>query len=140
MILLDTNVISELMRSAPDPALIAWHDRQPSGTIWTTAISIFEVRFGLETMPEGQRKTILTTVFECWLNELVQGRIAVFDEAAARKAAELDAMRRKMGRPGELRDTMIAGIVLANHATLATRNAKHFEDIAGSVVNPWEKS
>jgi hypothetical protein len=76
--------------------------------------------------------------FERWLVEVVQQRIANFDEAAARRGAELAAERQRAGRPGELRDTMIAGIVLASHATLATRNVKHFEDIAASVVNPWE--
>jgi len=76
--------------------------------------------------------------FERWLAEVIQQRIAGYDEAAARLAAELGADRQRRGRPGELRDTMIAGIVLASHATLATRNVKHFEEIAASVVNPWE--
>jgi hypothetical protein len=78
------------------------------------------------------------TAFENWLNQVVQQRILPYDEQAARAAAALAAERRRTGRPGELRDTMIAGIVLASHATLATRNAKHFADIAKSVVNPWE--
>jgi predicted nucleic acid-binding protein len=64
-------------------------------------------------------------------------RIAVFDEEAARLAANLTAFRQKKGRVGELRDTMIAGIVMARHATLATRNVTHFADISATVVNPW---
>jgi predicted nucleic acid-binding protein len=71
------------------------------------------------------------------LNNTIQERIAVFDLPAAQQAAELAASKIK-GRPRESRDTMIAGIVLASHAILATRNTKHFEDIAKSVVNPWE--
>ena len=77
-------------------------------------------------------------LFERWLVEVVQGRIVNFDEPAARRAADMNALRKQMGRPVDSRDTMIAGIVLASHATLATRNVKHFEDIAPSVVNPWE--
>jgi len=77
-------------------------------------------------------------LFERWLIEVVQGRIVNFDEAAARMAADMSALQKETGRPVDSRDTMIAGIVLASHATLATRNVKHFEDIAPSVVNPWE--
>jgi toxin FitB len=78
--------------------------------------------------------------FERWLGEIVQQRIASYDETAARCVAELAADRQKRGGPGELRDTMIAGIVLASHAKLATRNVSHFADIAASVANPWDKS
>lgn len=89
-------------------------------------------------MPLGKRRAALMAGFENWLGKIVEERIANYDGTAARRAAELAADRQRRGRPGELRDTMIAGIVLANHATLATRNVKHFEDIAKSVVNPWE--
>jgi len=105
--------------------------------MWTTSITVFEIRFGLQTMPAGNRQSTMSTLFESWLNEVVRQRVAFFDDTAARQAAELAAQRQKSGRPGDLRDTMIAGIVLASRATLATRNVKHFEDIASSVVNPW---
>ena len=137
MIILDSNVVSEIMRTRPDERVMRWLDRQPRASIWTTSVTIFEIRFGLETMPEGKRGAALLAGFESWLGEVVQERIASYDESAARRAAELAADRKRKGRPGELRDTMIAGIVLASHATLATRNGNHFEDIAGSVVNPW---
>jgi predicted nucleic acid-binding protein len=138
MILLDSNVLSEFMTDHPDNRVINWLDRQPRTSVWTTSVSVFEIRFGLQTMPLGKRKDALTLVFERLLSHTIQGRIAGFDHAAAEQAAELGAIRQKRGRPGELRDTMIAGIVLASHATLATRNVRHFEDIAASVVNPWE--
>jgi toxin FitB len=138
MIILDTNVVSEIMRSRADERVRRWLDRQPHTSIWTTSVTIFEIRFGLETMPAGKRRTALMASFECWLGEVVQQRIASYDETAARRAAELAADRQRRGRPGELRDTMIAGIVMASHAKLATRNVKHFEDIASSVLNPWE--
>jgi predicted nucleic acid-binding protein len=88
-------------------------------------------------MPQGRRQAALSSVFERLLNHTIERRIAVFDAAAAERAAELEAAGLKSGRPRDRRDTMIAGIVLANHAALATRNVKHFEDIAKSVVNPW---
>ena len=140
MILLDSNVLSEFMHDRPDLSVISWLDRQPRTSVWTTSISVFEIRFGLQTMPMGKRQNSLMLVFERLLSDTIQGRIATFDHAAAEQAAELAAVRKNKGRPGELRDTLIAGIVLASHATLATRNVKHFEDIAASVVNPWEKS
>jgi toxin FitB len=138
MIILDTNVVSEMMRPAPDKQVLRWLDRQSRSSIWTNSVTVFEIRFGLETMPTGKRRSVLMDLFERWLDEVMQQRIASYDEAAARRAAELAAERQRRGRPGELRDTMIAGIVLASHATLATRNVKHFEDIAPSLVNPWE--
>ena len=137
MILLDTNVISELMGPAPGKRVADWLDRQPRSLIWTTTISVYEARFGLLRMPAGRRRSTLMLLFERVLEKTIQGRIANFDLTAAEQAATLEAEREKRGRPGDPRDTMIAGIVLANHATLATRNVKHFEDIAKSVVNPW---
>jgi predicted nucleic acid-binding protein len=137
MIILDTNVVSEFMAVRPDDRVMSWLDAQPRASIWTTSITVFEIRFGLETMPQGKRSSAFIAGFESWLSTVVQERIAIYDETAARRAAELAAERQRRGRPGELRDTMIAGVVLANRAKLATRNVKHFADIAGSVVNPW---
>ena len=137
MIILDTNVVSEIMRLRPDDRVARWLDRQPSTSIWTTSVTVFEIQFGIEAMPAGKRRTAFRASFERWLGEIVQRRIASYDEIAARRAAELAADRQRRGRPGELRDTMIAGIVLASHAKLATRNVKHFEDIASSVADPW---
>jgi|SRR5271165_1657588 len=138
MILLDTNVLSGLMRQAPDAEVVRWLDRQPRTSIWTTAITLFEVRFGLQLMPLGRRRTLLMAAFERLIAEAMQNRVAPFDAEAAQCAADVMAVRQKKGRSGELRDTMIAGIALASHATVATRNVKHFEDLSITVVNPWE--
>ena len=138
MIILDTNVVSEFMRPKPEERVLRWLDQQPRASIWTTSVTVFEIRFGLETMPAGKRRIAFMASFERWLGEVVEQRIAGYDETAARRSAELAAERQRIGRPGELRDTMIAGIVLASHAKLATRNVKHFEEIAPSLVNPWE--
>ena len=135
MIILDTNVLSALMQQAPDPNVLAWLDQQPRSSIWTTAITVLEIRFGLQILAAGKRRTLLMQGFDVLLEKIGQ-RVAPFDDAAAQQAANLMATRQKRGRPGDLRDTMIAGIVLAQHATLATRNTSHFEDIS-SVVNPW---
>lgn len=137
MILLDTNVLSALMRQEPDAAVIRWLDRQPRQSIWTTSITVFEIRFGLQIMSAGKRRAFLMDAFDKLLNDLLERRVADFDSAAAQHAADLMAVRQKQGRSGELRDTMIAGIVLASHAVLATRNMGHFEDISSSVMNPW---
>ena len=139
MILLDTNVISEFMGPAPERQVAHWLDLQPRTSVWTTSINVYEIRSGLLAMPAGKRRTALVVKFEQLLQSALQGRILHFDSDAAFRAAELCADRRRRGRPVDVRDTMIAGIVLASHAKLATRNVKHFEDIASSVVNPWDK-
>ena len=87
-------------------------------------------------MPEGKKKVSLSEDFERLLDR-IDHRIAAFDEPAARFAAELVGSRKKRGRVGDLRDTMIGGIVLAHGASLATRNLTHFADISATVVNPW---
>jgi predicted nucleic acid-binding protein len=138
MILLDTNVISEFMGPSPEQQVAHWLDFQPRSSVWTTSITVYEVRSGLFAMPAGKRRTALEIRFEQLLQGALQGRILHFDSASAYQAAQLCADRRRRGRPVDVRDTMIAGIVLASHATLATRNVKHFDDIAKSVVNPWE--
>ena|ERR1700722_17968726 len=137
MTIVDTNVLSALMQTVPDKHVVAWLDRQPRTSIWTTSITVFEVRFGLEVMAAGKKRSALIQAFEALLEAIGQ-RVAPFDGAAARQAADLMASRQKKSRPGNLRDTMIAGIVLASHATLATRNGAHFEDISAVVIDPWQ--
>ncbi len=138
MIVLDTNVISALMRKEPEKPVVKWLDGQPAASIWITAITAMEIRFGLQTMPKGRRQEALIRAFEMMLKDMIEGRIASFDAEAGIHAAELMAQRKRRGRPAEVRDTMIAGIVLANRATLATRNTQHFEDLPVTVINPWE--
>ena len=136
MIILDGNVVSEVMRPQPEPKVIAWLDRQLRESVWLTTISIFEVRFGLLTMPAGKRRDAYTQGFENMLNR-IDHRIVPFDTEAAEQASSLMASRKIKGIPRESRDTMIAGIVLSRHATLATRNVRDFDDISAVVVDPW---
>ena len=138
MIVLDTNVISALMRREPEQPVVKWLDGQPAASVWITAITVMEVRFGLQNMPKGRRQEALIKAFEMMLKDMIEERIASFDREAGMHAARLMAERKRKGRPVEVRDTMIAGIVLANRATLATRNTQHFEDLALTAVNPWE--
>jgi toxin FitB len=134
--ILDTNVLSALMRQVPDQSVIKWLDRQPRTSIWITSVTVFEIQFGLRILALGRRRTLLTEAFDELLATLGQ-RVLTFDAVAALEASGLMAARHKKGRPGDLRDTMIAGIVLAQNATLATRNTVHFEDARIPLVNPW---
>lgn len=140
MIILDTNVLSALMRKAPDAVVVAWLDRQPAESIWITSITLFEIRLGLALLPDGKRQAALVSAFARLLEEDLENRILDFDSGAAIEAAELAAKRQVGGRPVDIRDTQIAGIALARHATLATRNTRHFEDLTVNVVDPWQPS
>jgi predicted nucleic acid-binding protein len=137
VIILDTNVLSALMRTRPDQAVVDWLDRQPSESVWTTSITVFEARFGLALLPSGKRRRALEAAFERLLEEDLEQRILAFDATAATAATTLAADRRQIGHPVDLRDTQIAGIALARHATIATRNLKHFDDLSVPLVSPW---
>jgi len=137
MILLDTCVISALMRPQDNRPVVAWLDRQSSVSIWTTAVTVLEIRFGLLTMPEGRRRSKFEQAFDELLQQDLEGRIAAFDLAAAEAAATLAAERQRKGRPIDVRDTQIAGVALARRAAIATRNAKHFDDLSIPIVDPW---
>lgn len=138
MIILDTNVLSALMRPVPEAPVVAWLDRQPPESMWITSITLFEVRLGLALLPGGRRRQALESAFELLLKDDLEDRVLDFDSAAAGEAASLAAKRQKSGRTVDMRDTQIAGIALARSATLATRNVRHFEDLEVPVVDPWE--
>ncbi len=138
MIVLDTNVLSALMRQTPDAPVVAWLDRQPAESVWITSITLFEARLGLALLPKGRRRQTLEAAFARLLEEDLENRVLDFDSAAATEAALLAAQRQKTGRPVDMRDTQIAGIALARRATLATRNVRHFQDLNVPVVDPWE--
>jgi len=138
VIILDTNVLSALMRTAPEAAVVRWLDQQPAESIWITSITLFETRLGLALLPKGRRRQSLETAFDRLLEEDLENRVLDFDSAAAIEAAALAARRQRAGRPVDVRDTQIAGIALARRATLATRNVRHFQDLNVAVVDPWE--
>lgn len=137
MILLDTNVLSALMRAdAADPA-VAWLDAQATESVWTSSVNVFEVRFGLETLTKGRRRRALEDAFERMLEEDLENRVLPFDDEAARAAALIAAGQRQAGRVVEIRDVEIAGIAAVRKATLATRNTRHFEGIGLNLIDPW---
>jgi len=138
VIILDTNVLSALMRSVPDAPVIDWLDRQPPESIWITSVTLFEARFGLNLLAKGRRRQALESAFNRLLEDDLENRVLDFDSAAAAAVALLAAARQKLGRPVDVRDTQIAGIALARRATLATRNVRHFRDLKVPVVDPWQ--
>ncbi len=137
MILIDSDVFSALMAEEPVDVVVQWLERHDRTIIGTTSISIFEVRFGIQRRPPGRRRFKLERGFERVMREIVQDRIVGLDAAAAVRAAELAATRELDGINVGTGDTLIAGIVIAHGATLATRNVRHFADLAIDVVNPW---
>jgi hypothetical protein len=137
VIVLDTNVLSALMQGEPDPIVIAWLDGQPSESIWTTAVTVCEVQFGLQLLASGRRRSRLEAAFSRALAEDLERRVLPFDQDAAEAAARGAAACRIAGKSVDFRDIEIAGIVSARRATLATRNVRHFENLGIAVVDPW---
>ena len=140
MIVLDTNVLSALMRAEPDRPVVRWLDRLAVESIWTTSITVFEVRFGLAVLPACERKAALQNAFGQLISEDLRGRGLDFDAQAAAAAGEIAAKLRALGRPVDMRDAQIAGIIAARRATLATRNVRHFVDAGIPVVDPWNSA
>jgi predicted nucleic acid-binding protein len=137
VILLDTNVLSAFMQRDVDPTVTAWLDSQPPESIWTTAITVFEIRFGLEILASGRRRRLLEEAFDKTLAEDFEGRIVPFDEAAAQAAGRIAAARRRIGRTIEIRDVQIAGIAVVRKAAIATRNIRHFKGLGPELIDPW---
>jgi predicted nucleic acid-binding protein len=136
VIILDTNVLSRVMQDTPDPIVAAWLDSQPSQSIWTTSITVYELRFGIEILVAGRKRRNLETALDKLLENALDGRVLPFDRAAADAAGIVAASQRRMGRRVEIRDVQIAGITIARKATVATRNVGHFEGIGLAVVDP----
>ena len=137
MIVLDTIVLSALMQLQPDAQVVAWLDGQPAESIWLSTITVFEARYGLALLADGQRKTLLQERLDGLLQDDLQNRVLPFDASAAAQAATLAAERKQRGRPVDMRDTFIAGIALARRASIATRNTRHFDDLTVPLLNPW---
>jgi toxin FitB len=138
VIVIDTNVLSALMREVPEPPVVEWLDRQAAESIWITSITLFEARLGLALLPKGKRRQALESAFNKLLIEDLEGRVLDFDQPAAEAAAQLAAGRQRAGHAIDMRDTQIAGIVIARRAEFATRNIRHFSDLNVDVINPWD--
>ena len=137
MIVLDTNVVSELMRPSPQPTVVRWLDDQPPSTLFVTAVTEAEVRTGIAVLPQGTRRSGLTDAAERAFGVLFAGRILPFDSLAARAFAAISAGRRAAGHPISHADCQIAAIARSREAQVATRDARGFQGCGIDVINPW---
>lgn len=137
MIVLDTNVISEVSRPRPSARVLDWMRSEPLTALFTTAITEGELRYGLALMAEGRRQRELEAVITAILDEDLGGRILPFDSSAAREFAGIAAMRRRVGKPISEPDARIAAITRSRGAALATRNTADFADCGLTIINPW---
>ena len=137
MIILDTNIISELIKQSPDKNVLNWFDRQQPQILATTAITVAELRFGTNSLPQGKRRLALDKAITGMLEEDMDGNILAFDTTAAEAFGILAAKLKTRGTPVGQNDTMIAAIALVHEATLVTRNDRHFLNCGIEVVNPF---
>ena len=140
MIVLDTNVVSELMEASPSPTVLQWMGRQVRTNCYTTSVTQAEILHGVLLLAAGQRRRAIEGAADAMFKEDFAGRILPFDTHAARHYAELVRERRRRGRPISQFDAQIGAIVRATGATLATRNVKDFEHCGVDVVDPWTKA
>jgi hypothetical protein len=137
MIILDTNVISELLRPTPAAQVEAWLAMQDGANVYLTTVGEAELRYGLAILPAGKRRDSLTSAIEIILEEDFRDRILPFDRTAAHAYAVIAAERRAGGRPISQFDCQIAAIAWAHSATLATRNTTDFDGCKITLLNPW---
>ena len=138
MIILDTNVISELARIDPGPVVVTWLDSLPAADVATTAITAAELRYAVARLPDGRRRAALAETIDVLINEDFRGRLEPFDGLAAEQYADVVVGREKKGRPISTADAQIAAICRVYGATLATRNIGNFTDTGIGLINPWD--
>ena len=137
MIVLDTNVISEVFKPTPAAGVLHWLQQQDDAEMFTTAVTRGELMYGLNVMADGKRREMLVSGLEGIFAQRFAGRVLPYDEPAADAYAEILAQRRRIGRPTGAADAMIAGIVHSHGAALATRNLRDFEGCGLTLINPW---
>lgn len=138
MIIVDTNVVAEMMRASPAPAVVSWLNDQDAATLFLTTITVGEVGYGLEILPRGRRRVQLEQGFERVIAEAFAGRILVFDEEAARFYGLVMGRRKEIGRPMSVLDGQIASIARAMGFAVATRNVLDFVECGVEIINPFE--
>lgn len=137
MIILDTNIISELMKSSPATTVIDWLDQQQTDLLHVTTITIAEIQYGLQSLPNGQRRKALESAFENTILEAFAHRVMPFDDNAAIHYGRIMSARKKSGQPLSILDGQIASIANAQQATLATRNIRDFLNCSIQLINPF---
>jgi predicted nucleic acid-binding protein len=138
VIVLDTNVISELARQVPEPGVLSWLDSLEVSEVATTAVTAAALRCGVARLPDGYRKQELAVVIRGILAEDFHGRVLPFDERASARYADIVVGRERMGRPIGIADAQIASICRDSGAILGTRNVADFEDTGIELINPWK--
>lgn len=136
MIVLDTHVVSEAMKPAPNAAVVVWLNDQPARTLYLTSVTLAELSFGIQTLPQGRRRDLLDGTLGD-LMKLFEGRVLSFDTEAARCYAELAVSARKAGRALPMSDGYIAAIAASRGVIVASRDAAPFAAAGVTVVNPW---
>lgn len=139
MIVLDTNVLSEMLRPNPEPRVREWLSDQPRASVFTTTITRGEILYGIRVLPAGRRRDGLWDAAMKILDIDMAGQVLTFDSLAADEFAEISAMRRGAGRPISQFDAQIAGITRSRGAQLATRDVNDFDACGFDVINPWSK-
>jgi predicted nucleic acid-binding protein len=140
MIILDTNVLSELMRPKPSPLVVTWAAKQPATELFTTSITEAKIFYGIQLLTKGKRREGLLAAAEAMFAEDFKGRIFGFESDAARVFSTIAAHRRALGRPISHADAQIAAIAQVRGAKLATRNVTDFENCDLAIVDPWNGS
>ena len=138
MIVLDTNVVSELMKSAPDASVARWVTERSANTLYTTSVTLAEILYGVQLLPAGKRRGALEAAAQAMFDEDFGGRVLPFGAEAARAYAKIAAQRRRAGRPISQFDAQIAAIASASRAPVATRNVSDYENCGIQVLNPWD--
>jgi len=138
MILLDTNVVSEVMKTQPAEAVVAWLNGQDSERLFVSAVTIGEITYGLRILPDGKRRSGLRERFERFVVLAFDQRVLAYDESAARVYGELMGDRKELGLPMSVPDGQVAAIARLNHLAVATRNVLDFENCGIDVLNPFE--
>lgn len=137
MIILDTNVLSEILRPTPEPRVLAWLANQPRASLFTTTVTRGEILYGIRLLSDGKRRQGLWYAAQAIFNEDFAGQVLSFDVEAADSFADIAASRRGAGKPISQFDAMIAATAHSRGASLATRNTKDFEDCGVDIINPW---
>jgi predicted nucleic acid-binding protein len=138
MIILDTNIVSEMMKDTPAPIVVAWMNDQPASALFLSTITLGEIVYGLRVLPLGRRRRQLEEGFERLIAEGFSGRILAFDEGAARHYGEIMGRRKEIGRPLAALDGQIASIARTKGYALATRNVRDFVECGVEILNPFE--
>lgn len=138
MIILDTNILSEMMKTSPSEQVIHWIDEQEVTQLFITTITIAEISYGIHALPKGKRRNLLEDAFHHVIRDAFKHRLLTFTEQAAQNYGEIMSHRKALGRPLSILDGQIAAIVLTEGASLATRNTRDFVDCGLNLLNPFE--